>query len=120
MPVLQRHVCLLIIDKRGCDDDDRYAEPEHEMEDEVEDGELVGSMYGVLDSKKGDHKVDSAKPSKLEKALTKVTKVIEEQLENGERSSAAEAAVTEAAQALQRIGAALSGLQMPATIEASA
>ena len=26
----------------------RYAEPDYEMEEEVEDGELVGTMYGLV------------------------------------------------------------------------
>ena len=30
----------------GC----RYAEPDYEMEEEVEDGELVGSMYGLVEN----------------------------------------------------------------------
>lgn len=94
----------------------RYAEPEHEMEDEVEDGELVGSMYGVLDPKsKQTHARDSdvAAPSKLERALDKVRQEIEKQLKLAD-SSAVHVAAEEAADALQKIGATLSGLKAPA------
>ena len=33
----------------------RYAEPDYEMEEEVEDGELVGSMYGLVENPDAEH-----------------------------------------------------------------
>ena len=46
----------------------RYAEPEHHIEDEVRDGELSGSMYGVVESD-DKAKKDRSKSSQLDSAL---------------------------------------------------
>ncbi len=79
----------------------------------MEDGELVGSMYGVLDAKSeqgSERESTTAAPSKLERALDKVRQEIQKQLKLAD-NTAVQAAAAEAADALQKIGATLSGLK---------
>lgn len=90
------------------------------MEDEVEDGDLVGSMYGVLDAKDSKHHESPLiRPSKLEKAVNKVLEEIEKRMERAS-DSAVHTAALEAADALQKIGATLSGLKESITDPAAA
>lgn len=42
-------LCLIL--SLNCTLTGRYAEPRYKMEKEVEEGKLVGSMYGVLPNK---------------------------------------------------------------------
>ncbi|EIE22506.1 cysteine proteinase [Coccomyxa subellipsoidea C-169] len=106
---IERGINSLFLEDSDC----WYAEPEHEMEDEVEDGELVGSMYGVLDAKSeqgSERESTTAAPSKLERALDKVRLEIQKQLKLAD-NTAVQVAAAEAADALQKIGATLSGLK---------
>ncbi len=83
------------------------------MEDEVEDGELVGSMYGVLDAKDDKHHEDlSSKPSNLEEAVNKILEGMWMALRMEKASdSVAHTAASEAADALQKSGPTPSGLK---------
>jgi hypothetical protein len=84
------------------------------MEDEVEDGELVGSMFGVL--KRDDSKSEErAKPMKLEKALKKVEKELAKQAQRT-TSAGMQAALGDTRQGQDMISAALLASLQPGPV----